>query len=165
MAAVGALFGGSLTIIEPGKNQDLTSFLFSILIPLFSVLILLVWTGEAMRMKRINDYLSGDVEAKINYKFGKYLIGWESLLKVGLLPRDSYLGASMFTLIIFFFLIFGSPLFGLYLSKIPFEFSFFGIPVWQIWIPWIIGFLLGLYLFIFRKRLIGEKVVKSAFKE
>lgn len=114
-----------------------------------------------MRMRRASDFIAGDIEAKINKKFGKLVLTYEQCLKTEILPRDKFFGPSA---IIMFLLIMNSivsPIIGVLLSGRDFI-VFSASPIWIPLIPWFFILLIILFFLVQRKRIIADKVAFTA---
>jgi hypothetical protein len=152
LAAVAALFAGPFALGDPAKQRNLTIAVFSGAVPIVSLLVLLVWVGEAMRMKRVSEYLASDIEARINRKFGRLVLAWEACLKTGVLPRDDRFGPSATILAVFFAFAVASPLIGVWVTETPVRLWSQGSPLWELWVPWIGCTAVAVYLWRVRAR-------------
>jgi len=159
IAAIGALVGGSLSIGNPLASRNIIYAIFSGAIPLISIFVLFVWTGEAMRSSRVGYFLAADIEATVNQKLGRFIMNWETNLWAGTQKRDEMWGPSMMAFVIIAIIAFVSPWCGLLLIGIN--------RVARIWlvvaVPYL--FLIGaaIYLGMKLKRLRNIPVVGSVF--
>lgn len=161
LAAIAALLAGPFALGDPGRQRGLTIAVFSAGLPIVSLLVLLVWVGEAMRMKRVSEYLASDIEARINRKFCRLVLAWEACLKTGILPRDDRFGPSACILALFLGLAFGSPLIGVWVTGTSLT-VVGGRPLWEVWLPWVGCTLVTVYLWWLRHRYLpGSKTVLS----
>ena len=161
ITAIAALIGGSLTIQNPQTSKTIIYAVFSGAIPLVSIFVLLVWSGEAMRAHRVGYFLAADMEARINQKLGRFAMNWESALWSGLLPRDEMFGPSMMSFAVIGVLALASPWFGLILSGTQ------NVPqillALAVLIPYLFLALTALYLGVHLKRLRNNPVASSVF--
>lgn len=161
ITAIAALIGGSLTIQNPQTSKTIIYAIFSGAIPLISIFILLVWSGEAMRAHRVGYFLAADMEARINQKLGRFAMNWESALWSGLMPRDEMFGPSMMSFVVIGVLALASPWFGILLggtqnvSKLLLFLAVF--------VPYLFLTLTALYLAGNLKRLRNNPVASSVF--
>jgi len=118
IAAIGALVGGSLTIGNPQASRNIIYAIFSGAIPLVSIFVLFVWTGEAMRSSRVGYFLAAEVEARVNQKFGRLVMNWETNLWAGAQKRDELWGPSMMAFVIVAMIAAASPWCGVFLGGI-----------------------------------------------
>lgn len=160
IASIGAVFGGALTIENPGNNRFLISAIFSFVIPFICAFILLIWAGEAMRCHRVAYFIASELEARINAKFRRLVLFWESFLWSGLLPRDEMFGPSMLSMALLGILSVLSPVFGFIYSGAPW------LPLTQplltIGLPWFFLLLVVLYMVLNLKRLKNNPIIASA---
>lgn len=164
LAALGALLGGALSIDEPSKHIFAITLLLSVAVPLMSCLVLVVWAGEAMRMKRVGHFLAIDVEPRINRKLGRLVMSWEQALLSGALPRDEFSGASMYVGVVFGCAALAAPIVGLRITGTPLIWNTLGPPLWQLWLPWsLVGFT-GIFLLAKRHQLVSGKNGRSVFE-
>lgn len=83
LGTIGLIFHAGISILN---TQDVFSFLiFSFFIPVLSLLLLVLWMGEAERMSRVGVYLV-DFEKKVNEIFEndeqlRQLLHWETWLR------------------------------------------------------------------------------------
>jgi hypothetical protein len=161
ITAIAALIGGSLTIQNPQTSKTIIYAVFSGAIPLVSIFVLLVWSGEAMRAHRVGYFLAADMEARINQKLGRFAMNWESALWSGLLPRDEMFGPSMMSFVVIGILAVASPWFGLVLGGTQNVSQF--LLVLAILVPYLFLALTALYLTANLKRLKNNPVASSVF--
>jgi hypothetical protein len=163
LAAVGALVGGALSIDEPLKRVVAVTLMLSVAVPLMSCLVLVVWAGEAMRMKRVGHYLASDVEPRINRKIGRLVVSWEQALYTGALPRDEFSGTSMYVGVVFGLAALVAPIVGLQITGTPVTWSLIGQPLWQLWLPWSLLGITGIWLLSKSRQLVSGKDHTSVF--
>ena len=164
LAVIGAVYAGSMQIEDTVKDSNLVTLLFSGAIPIVTLIVLILWVGEAMRMKRVSEFLAGDVEAKINRKFGRLVLTLEQCLNTGILPRDERRGPSIIIFILLTANALLSPLIGLHLSGR--NYAIIGTdPISALWIPWIIiGIVVG-FILIHHKRFVGDKISTTTMQQ
>ena len=80
LAAIGAIFAGSIIAYSTDTYSLIPSLALIIVIPLISSFILLIWLGEYERMQRAGRFLVG-IEHRINKEFSKELLTWETRLR------------------------------------------------------------------------------------
>lgn len=164
LAALGALLGGALSIDEPSKHVFAITLLLSIGVPLMSCLVLVVWAGEAMRMKRVSHFLASDVEPRINRKLGRLAMSWEQALASGALPRDQFSGSSMYVGIVFGLAALAAPVVGLRITGTPVLWLAISPPLWQLWLPWSLVGLTGVFLLAKGRQLLIREAPASVFQ-
>lgn len=163
LAIIGAVFAGAMQIKDPAADWKLVTMLFSGAVPMITALVILLWVGEAMRMKRASDFLAGDVEPAINRRFGKLLLTWEQCLKTHIVERDMGLSPSTIIFFLLNLIVFSSPLIGVLMSGR-------GIalvgprPMLELWIPWLFLMFIDGFLISKRRRITGnhEDTARSA---
>jgi hypothetical protein len=143
LAAVAALAGGSLTTNDLRSNLDLINLVFSGAIPLVCVFVFLVWLSEAVRCHRAGVHLAAVTEARINAKLGKLAMTWEASLWTGFFPRDEMFGPSMLALALIGLIAVISPLAGQMLAGVNIGVQ--GRPIYEIWGPWTVLGMTGIY--------------------
>ncbi len=160
IAAIGAIIGGSLTINDPLGKKFLIYTIYSGIVPFLCSFILLIWIGEAMRCHRVAYFIASEVEARINAKFGRLVLSWESSLWSGLLPRDEMFGPSMLSMAILGFISVFSPIFGFIYSGtkwIPFS-----QPLIVLGLPYLFLLMTVGYLLFNLKRIRNNPIIRSA---
>jgi hypothetical protein len=161
IAAVGALVGGALTVDDPQTSRNVIYAVFSGAIPLVCVFVLFVWAGEAMRSARVGYFLAADVEARINHKFGRFVLNWEANLWAGTQARDEMWGPSMMAFVVVGLVAAAAPWCGVLFSGLSGIASIW--PILAILVPYLFLAAAALYLHGNLDRLRNNPVVHSVF--
>lgn len=80
LAAIGAIFAGSIVVYSTITYSFISSLALMIVIPFIGSLTVLMWLGEYERMQRAGKFLV-EIERKINKEISRELLTWETRLR------------------------------------------------------------------------------------
>lgn len=87
LAAIGALYGGLLTLADPIQKWLLVVAITCGAIPAASISVMFAWFGELERMTRVGNYIAGQIEKVVNDDFkpgddpDAHTLYWETWLR------------------------------------------------------------------------------------
>jgi hypothetical protein len=80
IGSISAIFTGNMILFTELRNEVLSGLIFIIILPLFCLLVLLMWLGEIHRMKRVGNFLRG-LAKKINEELEEKVLTWEEHIR------------------------------------------------------------------------------------
>ncbi|MGD2247152.1 MAG: hypothetical protein PVF58_02015 [Candidatus Methanofastidiosia archaeon] len=110
VAAIGAVFTGSIIAYGTNNCSHILSYAFILVIPAISIFILFMWFGEYERMQRVGKFLAR-IEKRINCEESKELLTWETNLRESKLHMKSPYYATIALLITISYISLGAGLY------------------------------------------------------